>query len=211
MIKSKINPQVDTYLSAGCGRCALTNTPECKVHNWTKELEALREIVLGCGLTEELKWGQPVYTLENNNVILITAFKENCVISFLKGALLKDVNGILSKQGENVQSARVVRFTDVQQIVNLESVIKEYIYEAIKVEKAGLKVELKDVSAYPIPEELQNKLDKNEAFKNAFFALTPGRQKGYLLHFSQPKQSKTRSERIEKCMPQIIIGKGLHD
>jgi uncharacterized protein YdeI (YjbR/CyaY-like superfamily) len=208
---NKMNPKIDQYLSQGCGRCSLTNTPECKVHNWTAELEKLRQIVLDCGLTEELKWGQPVYTFDGNNVILISAFKEFCVISFFKGALLKDLNKILSKQGENVQSARIVKFTDVRKIVELESVLKNYIQEAIEVEKAGLKVELKDVSAYAIPDELQTKFAENESFRNAFYSLTAGRQKGYLLHFSQPKQSKTRTERIEKFMPQIFKGKGLHD
>lgn len=211
MIKSKINPKVDTYLSAGCGRCALTNTPECKVHNWTEELETLREIVLDCGLTEELKWGVPVYTFEENNVIMISAFKEFCSLSFFKGVLLKDANGILTKQGENVQSARIVKFTDVQQIFEKEAILKTYIYEAVDIEKAGLKVEFKDISEYQIPVELQNKFAENEAFRNAFYSLTSGRQKGYILHFSQPKQAKTREARVEKFTPQIMIGKGLHD
>ena len=205
------NPKVDIYLSAGCGRCSLTNTPECKVHKWTAELENLREIVLDCGLKEELKWGQPVYTFEKNNVILITAFKEFCVISFFKGVLLKDANKILTKQGENVQSARVVKFTNLSQIIEKEEVLKSYVHEAIEVEKAGLQVVYKDVSEYAIPEELQMKFDENLAFKDAFYSLTQGRQKGYLLHFSQPKQSQTRVARIEKYTPQIFIGKGLND
>lgn len=208
---NKKNPKVDVYFTAGCGRCELFATPECKVHNWTDELAKLREIVLDCGLTEELKWSHPVYTFQKSNIILLGAFKENCVISFFKGVLLKDAHGILSKQGENVQSARVVKFTNVQQILEKETVLKTYIHEAVDVEKAGLKVEFKDVSEYSIPEELQNKLDENFSFKNAFYSLTPGRQKGYILHFSQPKQSKTRLERIEKFIPQIMIGKGLND
>lgn len=206
-----MNPKVDTYLAVGCGRCPLMNTPECKVHNWTEELETLREIVLDFGLTEELKWGVPCYTFEGNNIAIVSAFKEYCAISFFKGVLLKDVNGILSKQGENSQSGRLVKFTDVPQIIEKESILKEYIREAVEIEKAGLKVEFKDVSEYEIPDELQNKLNQNEAFKNAFNALTPGRQKGYILHFSQPKQSKTRESRIEKSMPRIFLGKGLNE
>ncbi len=206
-----MNPKIDTYLAVGCGRCPLGNTPECKVHNWTEELETLREIVLESGLKEELKWGVPCYTFEGNNIAIVSAFKEYCSISFFKGVLLKDANGILSKQGENSQSGRLVKFTDVEQIIEKEAILKDYIAEAIEIEKAGLKVEYKDVSEYEIPEELQNKLDANESFKNAFNALTPGRQKGYILHFSQPKQSKTRESRIEKSMPQIFLGKGLND
>ncbi len=208
---NKPNPKVDVYFAAGCGRCSLVNTPECKVHNWDAELAMLREIVLDCGLDEELKWSHPVYTSQKSNIVLIGAFNENCVLSFFKGALLKDKKGILTKQGENTQSARVIRFTDVQKIIELESVIKSYIHEAIEVEKLGLKVEYKDVLQYEIPEELQNKLDENEAFKNAFNTLTPGRQKGYILHFSQPKQSATRESRITRCVPQIMMGKGLND
>ncbi|MBX7174454.1 MAG: YdeI/OmpD-associated family protein [Pyrinomonadaceae bacterium] len=208
---NKTNPKVDIYLRAGCGRCSLTNTPECKVHSWTKELEALREIVLDCGLTEELKWSQPVYTFEGNNIILITAFKEYCCISFFKGALLKDTDGILTKQGENVQSARIVKFTEAGQVFEKEAILKAYINEAIEIEKAGLQVEFKDVSEYEIPLELQNKFAENEAFRNAFYSLTSGRQKGYILHFSQPKQSQTREARIEKFIPNIFMGKGLHD
>lgn len=206
-----MNPNVDSYLTLGCGRCKLTNTPECKVHNWTEELETLREIALGCGLTEELKWGVPCYTFDGNNIAIVSAFKEFCSISFFKGVLLKDANGILSKQGENSQSARLVKFTDVAQIFEKESILKNYIKEAVEIEKSGLKVEYKDVSEYEIPDELQNKLDKNEAFRNAFNALTPGRRKGYILHFSQAKQSKTRESRIEKYMPKIFLGKGLND
>lgn len=205
------NNKIDRYLTSGCGRCELANTPECKVHNWTQELKVLREIVLECGLTEELKWGVPCYTFEGNNVLIIGAFKEFCSLSFFKGVLLKDANGILSKQGENSQAGRIIKFTEVQQIIEKEAILKSYIYEAVEIEKAGLKVEYKDVSEYKIPAELQDKLDENEAFRNAFNALTPGRQKGYILHFSQPKQSKTRESRIEKSIPKIFLGKGLHD
>lgn len=208
---SKINPKVDTYLAVGCGRCPLGNTPECKVHNWTQELETLREIALDCGLTEELKWGVPCYTFEGNNIAIISAFKEFCSISFFKGVLLKDADRILSKQGENSQAARLVKFTDIRQILEKESILKSYIYEAVEIKKAGLKVEFKDVSEYEMPAELKNKLTESEAFKNAFNALTPGRKKSYILHFSQPKQSKTRASRIEKSMPRIFLGKGLNE
>lgn len=206
-----MNPKIDKYLAVGCGRCPLGNTPECKVHNWTEELETLREIVLECGLTEELKWGVPCYTFAGNNVAIVSAFKEFCSISFFKGSLLKDEAGILVKQGENSQAARLVKFTAVSQILKVESSLKNYVKEAVEIEKAGLKVAYKDVSEYEIPEELQRKLNDNEAFKNAFNTLTPGRQKGYILHFSQAKQPATREARIEKAMPRIFLGKGLND
>ncbi len=208
---NRINPKVDTYFTAGCGRCHLVNTPECKVHNWDAELAKLREIVLACGLTEELKWSHPVYTFQQNNIVLIGAFKEKCVISFFKGALLKDAAQILTKPGENSQSDRVIRFTDVQRIIELKSVIRAYIYEAVEVEKAGLKVEFKETKDFALPEELEKKFAEKPELKSAFFALTPGRQRSYILHFSQPKQSATRAARIEKCMPKILIGKGLND
>lgn len=208
---NRMNPKVDAYFTAGCGRCPLGNTPECKVHNWTLELETLREIVLECGLTEELKWGVPCYTFDGNNIVIIGAFKEYCMISFFKGVLLKDTHKILTKQGENSQSGRLIKFTDVRQIVELENVIKDYILEAVEIEKSGGKVELKQVADYEIPAELQDKFEQDADFQTAFFALTAGRQKGYILHFSQAKQSKTRVERIEKSVPNIFIGKGLHD
>lgn len=208
---NKMNSLVDTYLAAGCGRCPLGNTPECKVHKWDAELGQLRAIVLDCGLTEELKWSVPVYTFEKNNIILLSAFKEYCVISFFKGALLKDDHEILTKPGANTQAARVVRFTGVREIIELEDVLKKYIHEAVEAEKAGLKVELKKPAEYLIPEELQNRLNENSALKTAFDALTPGRRRGYILYFSAPKQSKTRAARIERAMPQIFSGKGLND
>jgi uncharacterized protein YdeI (YjbR/CyaY-like superfamily) len=192
-----MNPKVDFYFS--------------KANNWGKELELLRTIVLECGLTEELKWGCPCYTFEKNNVVLIHDFKEYCAFLFFKGALLHDTNGILIQQTKNVQAARQVRFTNVKEIVKLKKILKAYIYEAIEVEKAGLKVNLKKTTEYSIPEEFQNKLKKNPALKTAFKALTPGRQRAYLLYFSAPKQSKTRESRIEKYIPQILKGKGLND
>lgn len=191
-----MNPKVDFYFDKG---------------SWQKELEQLRRIVLSCGLHEELKWGCPCYTFQENNIVLIHVFKEYCALLFFKGALLNDAKGMLVQQTKNVQSARQARFTNVKEIVKLEPVLKAYIYEAIEVEKAGLKVKLKKTTEYNIPVEFQKKLDKNAALKKAFYALTPGRQRGYLLHFSAPKQSKTRESRIEKCMQLIFEGKGLND
>jgi uncharacterized protein YdeI (YjbR/CyaY-like superfamily) len=208
---NRTNPRVDIYLTAGCGRCPLGNTPACKVHHWTEELTELREIALGCGLTEEFKWSTPCYTFQDGNIVLLGAFKEYCVISFFKGALLTDAAGILIKPGENTQAGRVIRFTDVQKIRKQESILKAYIDEAVEVEKAGLKVDFKKTSEFNLPDELQKTFAENTVFKNAFKALTPGRQRGYILYFSQPKQSKTREARIEKSMPQIFLGKGLHD
>lgn len=205
-----MNPKVDTYLIEGCGRCDLGNTPECKVNLWQKELRKLRAILLDCGLTEELKWGSPCYTFEKNNVSMLGSLRESCVLSFLKGSLLNDADGILTKPGENSQAARVIRFTKLEEIIKIEPVLRAYIFEAIDVEKAGLKVEFK-TNPEPIPEELQNKFNEDPSFKTAFFALTPGRQRGYILHFSAPKQSKTRVARIEKCQPQIFEGIGFHD
>ena len=206
-----MNPKVDVYFTAGCGRCPLVNTPECKVHNWDTELETLRKIVLDCGLEEELKWSIPCYTFQKNNIILLSAFNEYCVLSFFKGALLNDTNSILIQQTENTQATRQIRFTDVREIIEMESIIKAYIYEAVEVEKAGLKVEFKKTSEFKMPEEFQNKLAEIPALKAAFEALTPGRQRAYILYFSQPKQTKTRESRIERCMRQILIGKGLND
>jgi uncharacterized protein YdeI (YjbR/CyaY-like superfamily) len=182
-----------------------------KATEWQKEYRKLRTIALNCGLTEELKWGCPCYTFKGSNIVLIHGFKEYCAFLFFKGALLHDADGILIQQTENVQSARQIRFTDLQQILDMEATLKAYIYEAIEVEKAGLKVELKKTSEFPMPEEFQKALNENPELKSAFEALTPGRQRGYLLHFSQAKQSKTRESRIEKYTPKILEGKGLDD
>lgn len=182
-----------------------------KAKKWREELETLRRIVLDCGLTEELKWRQPCYTSDDRNIVLIHGFKEYCALLFMKGALLKDPKGILIQQTENVQSGRQIRFTNVQQIVKLEPVLKAYINEAIKVEKSGLKVEMKKTAEFKIPEELQNRFKKDAALKTAFKALTPGRQRAYLLYFAAPKQSTTREARIEKYRPLILEGKGLND
>lgn len=192
-----MNPKVDWYFN--------------KAEKWQNEIRKLRTIILDCGLTEELKWGVPCYTFQKSNIVLIHVFKEYCAILFFKGALLNDPNGILIQQTENVQAARQVRFTNLGQIAEMEAILKAYIYEAIEVEKAGLKVDLKTTTEFTIPEEFKNKLDKIPALKTAFDALTPGRQRAYLLHFSAPKQSKTRESRVEKCMQQILNGKGLDD
>ena len=196
MTKSNMNPKVDFYFSKA---------------KWQKELETLRMIVLDCGLTEELKWGVPCYTSQKRNIVLMHVFKEYCALLFFKGVLLKDAKGILVQQTENVQAARQIRFTSVKEIVKIKTIIKAYIHEAIEVEKAGLKVDLKKTTEFTVTEEFQNKLDKNRALKTAFKALTPGRQRGYLLYFSAPTQSKTRESRIKKCMQQILRGKGLND
>jgi uncharacterized protein YdeI (YjbR/CyaY-like superfamily) len=191
-----MNPKLDTYFS--------------EATKWYGELNKLRTIVLDCGLTEDMKWRQPCYIFNDGVVLLISPFKEYCALAFFKGALLKDPNGILVAPGENSQSMRQMRFTNVEQIAELEPVAKSYINEAIAIEKAGLKIEKK--STHAVPEEFQKKLDEAPELKAAFEALTPGRQRAYLMHFSQPKQSKTREARIEKCLPQILDGKGLdHD
>ena len=191
------NPKVDFYF--------------IKEKQWQEEIKKLRTIILDCQLTEELKWGVPCYTFQNSNIALIHVFKEYCAVLFVKGALLKDTRDILIQQTENVQAARQIRFTNLQEIVEMGPILKEYIYEAIEVEKAGLKVNYKKATEFSIPDEFQNKLDDNLALETAFYALTPGRQRAYLLYFSAPKQPKTRVSRVEKCMPQILNGKGLND
>ncbi len=192
-----MNPKVNFYFS--------------KAKKWQEELEQLRMIILDCGLTEELKWGVPCYTFKKSNIVLIHVFKEYCALLFFKGALLNDANGILVQQTENVQAARQIRFTSVQEIAERGAIVKAYIYEAIEVEKAGLQVDFKKTTEFTVPEEFQKKLDENPALKTAFDALTPGRQRAYILYFSAPKQSKTRESRVEKCMQQIFNGKGLND
>jgi len=182
-----------------------------KIKKWQKEFEKLRTIILGCQLTEELKWGAPCYTFQQRNIVLIHGFKEYCALLFFKGALLKDANGILVKQTENVQAGRQIRFTNVREIAEMQAILKAYIYEAIEVEKAGLKVNFKKTTEFIIPEEFQSKLDKLPRLKTAFDALTPGRQRAYILYFSAPKQSKTREARVEKCVQQILNGQGLDD
>ena len=208
---NKMNPQVDLYLAEGCGRCPLVSTPQCKVKTWQEELKKLRSILLESELAEETKWSQPCYTFQDSNVVLISAFKDYCAISFFNGALLKDDRGILIQQTENVQAARQLRFTNIDEIVEMEPILKAYIQEAIEVEKAGLKVDYKKTAEFIIPEEFQTKLDEIPALKTAFDALTPGRQRGYILYFSGAKQSETRTSRVEKYTQKILAGKGLHD
>ena len=197
MTKNKMNPKVDEYLS--------------KAKKWKEESEKLRNIVLDCELTEEFKWMHPCYTFGKKNIVLIHGFKEYCALLFHKGVLLQDAQGILIQQTENVQAARQIRFTNVQEIVEMETILKAYIYEAIEVEKAGLEVKIKKSTEFIIPEEFQKKLDEIPSLKTAFDALTPGRQRAYILYFSAPKQSKTKESRVEKCMQQILNGKGLND
>jgi len=194
---NRMNPKVDGYLR--------------KSKKWQEELEKLRMIILDCQLTEELKWGKPCYTFQKSNIVVIIPLKEYCALMFCKGALLNDANGILIKPGENTQAGRWIKFTNVREIVEMETILKAYIYEAIEVEKAGLEVNYKKTSEFISPEEFQNKLDEIPALKTAFDALTPGRQRAYILYFSAPKQSKTRESRVEKCMQQILNGKGLND
>ena len=191
------NPKVDFFFN--------------KTGRWQEEFEKLRTIVLDCGLTEELKWGCPCYTFQKNNIVLIHGFKEYCALLFFKGALLKDPGGILIQQTENVQAARQIRFTSLREIVKMKPILKAYIHEAIEVDKAGLKVSFKKTKEFGVPEEFQARLDETPALKTAFDALTPGRQRAYILYFSAPKQSKTRISRVEKYVPQILVGKGLDD
>jgi uncharacterized protein YdeI (YjbR/CyaY-like superfamily) len=197
MTEKQTNPKVDAFIG--------------RAEKWQEEFRELRRIVLDCGLTEELKWGVPCYTVDDRNVVLIHGFKEYCAILFVKGALLSDPGGILITQTENVQSARQVRFTEVDEIVELEPIIKQTLQEAIAVEKSGLKVNFKKSTEFAVADEFQKQLDENPALKAAFEALTPGRQRAYLLYFSAPKQSKTREARVEKSIPQILAGKGLND
>src|SRR5919197_323807 len=197
MTKSRMNPKVDFFFS--------------KAKKWQEEFQKLRMIILDCGPTEELKWGCPCYTFQQRNIVLIHGFKEYCALLFFKGALLKDAKAVLIQQTANVQAARQIRFTNVREITKMEPILKAYIKEAIEVEKAGLKVNYKKTAEFKVPEEFQNKLDEIPALKAAFDALTPGRQRGYLFYFSQPKQSRTRESRVEKCMQQILNGKGLDD
>lgn len=194
---NEMNPKVDFYFN--------------KAKNWREEIGQLRTITLGCGLTEELKWGCPCYTFQKNNIVLIHVFKDYCALLFFKGSLLNDPGGILIQQTKNVQVARQIRLTSVQDIVKKKSMLKAYVYEAIEVEKAGLKVTLKKTEEFTMPDEFKDKLNKTPSLKKAFQALTPGRQRAYILYFSAAKQSKTRESRIEKSTPDILRGKGLND
>ncbi|MDP4268457.1 MAG: YdeI family protein [Bacteroidota bacterium] len=197
MTNDKTNPKVDEFLSGA--------------KKWQEEMKKLRMILLDLPLSEELKWGKPCYTFQGSNIVIIHGFKEYCALLFIKGALLRDPNGILIQQTENVQAGRQIRFKSVQEIIEMESILKAYVMEAIEAEKAGLDVDFKKNTEFSIPEEFQNKLDEIPALKTAFYKLTPGRQRGYLIYFSAPKQSKTRESRVEKYLQQILNGKGLDD
>ncbi len=192
-----MNPKVDFYF--------------IKTEKWGQELGKLRSIILDCNLKEELKWGTPCYTFQENNIVLLHVFKDYCAILFFKGVLLKDPKGILVQQSKNVQSARQIRFTNIDEVLPIENILKEYIYEAMEVEKSGLKVNFKKAEEFEMVEEFKVKLEESQELKMAFDALTPGRKKQFLLYFSAPKQTKTRESRIEKAIPNILIGKGLND
>ncbi len=201
---------IQTYFTSGCGRCALFDTPQCKVHTWQKELALLRSIIQECGLNETMKWGSPCYTLGKANVLMLGALKDSAIIGFFKGTLLGDEKKMLVKPGENSQAYKLFKFTSTKEIIKLEVNIKAYIFEAIELERQGIKVAFKKEQE-PLPEELKAKFKSMPAFEKAFAALTPGRQRGYILHFSQAKQTATREARIEKYIPKILQGKGMMD
>jgi len=205
------SPLVDLFFIDGCGRCKLYKTAACKVHTWKLELQALRQIALNSGLTEELKWKQPCYTINGKNIIIISAFKESCIIGFMKGALMKDTKGILEMPGENSNSSRFIRFTNIERVLELQETILDYIKEAIEIEKSGKKIISKKVEEYPIPDELIKEFESDIVFKNAFNSLTPGRQKSYLIFYSTAKQSATRISRILKSKEAIFNGKGMNE
>jgi uncharacterized protein YdeI (YjbR/CyaY-like superfamily) len=205
-----MNKKVDLFLLDGCGRCKLYQTPQCKVHNWTEELNTLRGLILEFGLEEEIKWGFPCYTLNGKNILMLAPFKDNCAISFFKGALLKE-NPILEKSSENSNTFRLIRFQGMEKINQEKKIIQQIIQEAIEIEKSGKKLPKTDYATIELPEELENAFEDDHVFKSAFKSLTPGRQRGYILHFAQPKQVQTRMNRIEKCKPAIFNGKGLNE
>jgi uncharacterized protein YdeI (YjbR/CyaY-like superfamily) len=207
---NKINPQVDQYLIDGCMRCKFGGTPSCKVNRWRIALEALRQIVLDCGLSEFLKWGVPCYVFENKNIVMVSAFREYACLTFLKGSLLKDDHQFLIRHGENSQAFRIMKFTDVEQIMEKEPMIIDFIEQAINIERSGIKIVSSKIPV-SVPDELLQKFDEYPELKRAFYALTPGRQRGYLLYFSQPVQPATRSKRIAKYQRQIMRGQGLND
>ncbi|MCU0420271.1 MAG: DUF1801 domain-containing protein [Cyclobacteriaceae bacterium] len=202
--------KIDVYFAAGCGRCALGGTPQCKVHRWPEELQYLRSLPLACGLTEEVKWGVPCYTLNGKNIVSVSALKEGAILGFFKGGQLADPDALLTKQGENSQTGRIIRFTEVSQIKRLTSTLKAYIRAAMALEQSGQKPINQSV-VQNIPPELEEAFTEKAGFKKAFYALTPGRQRGYLLYFAAAKQAATRKARIEKCLQPIFDGKGMHD
>jgi len=202
---------VDQYLESGCGRCEFGGTPQCKVNSWVEELRLLRGILQASGLTEEIKWGAPCYTHSGKNILMLSALKECVTVSFFQGAQLKDPENILEKPGANSRFARYIRFTDAQTIASLKPAILSYIQEAVEIEKSGKKLDVSNDAPQEYPDELIQMFEANPDFKEAFSTLTPGRQRGYLIHFSSAKQSKTRTTRIEKCMPKIFTGKGWNE
>lgn len=205
-----LNPKVDHYIADGCGRCKLYATPQCRVRQWRTELETIRQYALESGLTEDVKWGVPVYTLDGKNVLIVSALKEYCALGFFKGALLRDDAGVLVRQGENTQSTRTMKFTRLSDITEKQDIIARYIREAIQIEQSGLKVEVVK-NPEPLVEELTHKLEQDPVFRKAFFALTPGKQRAYNLHFSQPVKKETREKRIEEKVSDILNGIGVHD
>ncbi|NUM31062.1 MAG: DUF1801 domain-containing protein [Bacteroidetes bacterium] len=208
-MKIIFNPKVDKYIIDGCMRCKYGATPQCKINNWREEIEMLRQIVLDTGLKEEIKWSVPVYTYNGKNIVIVNVLKNSANIGFFKGALLKDIHKILQQQG-NIQSARLIKFTQTAEIENLKEILKSYIKEAISIEKSGQKFEFKK-NPEPIPDELKNVFENDLEYKRAFNELTPGRQRSFIIHFSQPKQEKTKYERIEKCRNQIMNGLGFNE
>jgi uncharacterized protein YdeI (YjbR/CyaY-like superfamily) len=210
-MQNAMNLKIDDYLTNGCGRCPLGGTPQCKVHRWPEVLLSLRTLVLECGLTEELKWGVPTYTFQGNNVLIVSAFNDFSSLNFFKGVLLSDPKQILIKAGDHSYAGRIVMFTQAQEVAEVADVLKSIIFEAIEVEKSGVAVPPNPNTGAIFPEELVRKLENDPIFKAAFHALTPGRQRGYMIHFAQPKQAATRESRIEKCVDLIMAGKGILD
>ncbi|WP_425392043.1 YdeI/OmpD-associated family protein [Ekhidna sp.] len=206
-----MNPKVDAYFAEGCGRCELYQTPQCKVHGYVGPMQHLRSMLLETELKEDYKWKQPTYTLNDKNVLILTAFKDYSCLSFFKGSLMTDPDGILVAPGQNSQAARQLRFTNSEEVITQKDSIQEYIQEAIRLEKKGAKVDFTQKNELNFPDELINKMENNQAFKKAFESLTPGRQRGWNLHFTSAKQSETRTSRIEKAMPKIFEGKGWNE
>lgn len=206
-----MTPGANDYFINGCGRCSHYGTPQCKVHTWSQELHLLRSLIAETELEETIKWKHPCYTLNNKNVVLLHCFKDYAALAFFKGSIMKDPEKLLVQQTENVQATRQLRFTSIDEVIAQESIIRSYLQEAIEIEKKGLKVEMKETKSYDVPEELEEAFKEDIQFKNAFESLTPGRQRGYLLHYSGAKQSATRTSRIEKSKEQVFKGKGWNE
>ncbi|WP_304457926.1 YdeI/OmpD-associated family protein [Alicyclobacillus sendaiensis] len=205
------HPQVDLYLQQGCMRCRLGGTPDCKVHRWEEVLKELRAILLASGLKEEVKWRQPCYTYEGRNVVILSAFKDYCALNFLKGGMIEDRHGFLEKPGEHTQVGRQMRFRSADEVKAREAAIREYLEQAVEIERGGKATPPREAPDLPVPDELLRKFEEMPELRRAFESLTPGRRRAYLMHVSAPKQSKTRAARIEKCIPMILAGKGLYD